>query len=98
MSKIDEALSLEERVSSIELGTTDRHTIDFGTAGGARETSKGENRFLNNLIYGNINTLHVNAENNWWGSPAGPNPDSFILTNGGTIDVEPFLIVDPGSQ
>jgi hypothetical protein len=73
------------------IGSVNSVQLDAGLGGLG---SAGLNRIIGTvgadiLSFG----MPVSAANNWWGSANGP--ASVIELNGGTVDVDPFLISDP---
>jgi hypothetical protein len=65
-------------------GGTGTYAIDLG---GGTLGSKGRNCIFGGAIY-DLETkgYTVTAENNWWGTPSGPNPAKVVATAGGSVD------------
>lgn len=59
--------------------------------------SAGQNRIIG-TVGADVFSFGVpaSAANNWWGRDAGPSV--IVEENGGTVDVDPFLTVDPGQK
>ena len=72
-------------------GSVNSVQLDAGLGGLG---SAGQNRIIGTVgadIWSD--GMPVSAANNWWGSASGP--ASVVELNGGTVDVDPFLITDP---
>lgn len=76
-------------------GGTGSYAIDLG--GGALG-SKGRNCIFGGAIY-DLETMGFNvaAEDNWWGTPSGPNPAKVVATAGGSIDDANWLTHAPSA-
>jgi len=76
-------------------GGTDSYATDLG--GGALG-SKGRNCIFDGAIYDLETTgFNVAAENNWWGTPAGPNAAKVVAIGGGSIDDSNWLTHAPSA-
>ena len=72
-------------------GSVNSVQLDAGLGGLG---SAGQNRIIGTVgadIWSD--GMPVSAANNWWGSASGP--ASVVELNGGTVDVDPFLTIDP---
>jgi parallel beta-helix repeat protein len=81
--------------NTVGVSTLDESNVDLG---GGNAESSGNNSITDNSLYqvGNLNmATTIMAENNWWGSDAGPHPTKIQ----GSVDYDPWLEESPlGSQ
>ena len=76
-------------------GGTGSYVIDLGGGAGG---SKGRNCIFGGAIYDLEATgFNVTAENDWWGSPSGPDPAKVVALGGGSIDDANWLTHAPSA-
>ncbi|QBY04069.1 right-handed parallel beta-helix repeat-containing protein [Thalassotalea sp. HSM 43] len=79
---------LEQGVDPIANVQVDAGLGSLGSAGKNRILSDGTTE-TDIYSYG----MTISAINNWWGSATGP--ETIVEENGGVVDVEPSLVIDP---